>query len=476
MRHAERDKSSGLKEREQPLTSAGRAAVRLVARALSEAHAGSLGAIIASPFNPALETAKLVADELHGPTVVEWDELSPDDSGDGLRSRLEKLMHDMTAPLGILAVGHQPRLNQLIHAWTRKEVQINYAGACCLDVNLNERTASIVAKIDPSDLARSRNGGNQTSRAQIPAIPKQWMDANRNLSFIADLTKDLDTIAQLEGKSPIIGDDLVQFVKRVSSTCEKAYDHFLEPLAKVARLAAPPKGKQYDDLMKELADAYSHDWFKNVSKICDELEALRIEFGEALNKHNEAAKRGLHTMFDAIQYRERTFERNIAETAGKVERLLRDSQSSGNVTPAANAASDARDIIRRRLSEMRVAVNLIIGSAKDGSKLLEGRAESVLREDPYAFLKYGSLMLVTFASLGAGIARVVPFYMFPLVTGFALTGAVVISAFQLKASGKLSEANFLTLMKLALLKFFAPLMKSHPGEGDHKEPSQPGEP
>jgi hypothetical protein len=122
---------------------------------------------------------------------------------------------------------------------------------------------------------------------------------------------------------------------------------------------------------------------------------------------------------------------------------------------------------------MRVAVNRIIGSAKGGSKLLEERAESVLREDPYAFLKYGSLMLVTFASLGTGIARVVPFYMFPLVTGFALTGVVVIGAFQLKASGKLTEANFLTLMKLALLKFFAPLMKPRPGEGDNIEPSQP---
>jgi phosphohistidine phosphatase SixA len=116
MRHAERDKSSGLEEDRQRLTSAGRIAVRLVARALTEAHAGSLGAIIASPFNPAVETAELAADELHGPTVVTWDELSPKHSGNGLRSRLEKLMHDMTAPLGILVVGHQPRLNQLIHA------------------------------------------------------------------------------------------------------------------------------------------------------------------------------------------------------------------------------------------------------------------------------------------------------------------------------------------------------------------------
>ncbi len=48
---------------------------------------------------------------------------------------------------------------------------------------------------------------------------------------------------------------------------------------------------------------------------------------------------------------------------------------------------------------------------------------------------------------------------FPLLTDFVLTAVIVVNAFYLRSIDKLREEPFLELMKLALLKFFAPLMR-----------------
>lgn len=72
MRHAEREKLSGLPEHEQLLTSVGKENVRLVCRKL-RAHdtRDRINAIFSSPWRPARDTAILASNELlfNGPVV-----------------------------------------------------------------------------------------------------------------------------------------------------------------------------------------------------------------------------------------------------------------------------------------------------------------------------------------------------------------------------------------------------------------------
>ena len=67
--------------------------------------------------------------------------------------------------------------------------------------------------------------------------------------------------------------------------------------------------------------------------------------------------------------------------------------------------------------------------------------------------------VVLAVALGATVFQFLTFYQFVLVTGFAITAVTVVNALYLKSVDKLSEENFLKLMQLALLKFFAPLTR-----------------
>lgn len=85
-------------------------------------------------------------------------------------------------------------------------------------------------------------------------------------------------------------------------------------------------------------------------------------------------------------------------------------------------------------------------------------AEKVL-QTPERMLILSMFFLVFIFSLGAFAFHFLKAHQFILVTGFALTAVIVVNAFYLRTVDKLSEKGFLTLMQLALLKFFAPFTK-----------------
>ena len=62
-------------------------------------------------------------------------------------------------------------------------------------------------------------------------------------------------------------------------------------------------------------------------------------------------------------------------------------------------------------------------------------------------------------TLAATVFQFLAVYQFILATGFAITAVIAVNALYLRSIDKLSEENFLKLMQLALLKFFAPLTR-----------------
>ncbi|TPG46354.1 hypothetical protein EAH89_24935 [Roseomonas nepalensis] len=68
-------------------------------------------------------------------------------------------------------------------------------------------------------------------------------------------------------------------------------------------------------------------------------------------------------------------------------------------------------------------------------------------------------MMVALLIIGATVLQYVSLLAFPLLTAFVITAVVVVNAFYLRSIDKLHEEPFIELMKLALLKFFAPLSR-----------------
>ena len=68
-------------------------------------------------------------------------------------------------------------------------------------------------------------------------------------------------------------------------------------------------------------------------------------------------------------------------------------------------------------------------------------------------------MMVIFLIVGGTVLQYVSLLAFPLLTGFVVTAIVVVNAFYLRSIDKLREDSFMGLLKLALLKFFAPLAR-----------------
>lgn len=438
---------------------------RVRVRAASAVLDGKAVLVATSRFKPAARTAAIIAGQLDNAEVVEWDSLTPTDGGADLGTKVADVVRQ-NAHGGLVLVGHHPRLSQTLKNITGSPAVIEQGKGVWFEAVWGR--SEITAKGPITELDVGVTSSHPGAAENVVA---------RNLSLTANLAEGLNTLAQLEAKDPKMGARVMAFTVEIKRVCELAYDHFLKILNKISVLSTTPPKAGHEKLMTELAGTHDHDWFKNVAKICDALEALRIEFGDALSAHgeahnieglaNSAADRymlpyrpsGFQLMIDAIYEGEQSFEHDIARMAYLLEDLLRQSQRTGDIGPAAQAASKSREQIQDGLGRLRVAANRIIGSGKDGAKLLEERAEEVLREDRYFIFKAASLLMIVLLAAATVIAKTVPFYLFPLITGFSLTGVIVISALQLRASGELPDATFLKLMELALLKFFAPLAK-----------------
>lgn len=289
------------------------------------------------------------------------------------------------------------------------------------------------------------------------------------LQQLADGTASL---AELEKKHPVLGGNLKHFVTTINRCCHDAYSRFSACLDDVLTLPINPTGQQADAVQKTLRDASDSTWFREVARICDDLAVLATTYDAGIRAHNavpggEDAKdrHSIMMMLTVLHEHEGDLKQDIRRAVDHLKQDIADSR----VPEARQRAMDIKEEIERNLARINRVAGRITGSGADGAdELLKSRiAEDALRK-PERVLVFNMAMVAMFLILGATVLQFVSLLAFPLLTGFVLTAVVVVNAFYLRSIDKLKEESFLELMRLALLKFFAPLShrpKEPPGTG-----------
>lgn len=299
------------------------------------------------------------------------------------------------------------------------------------------------------------------------------------------IVKSLNTLAEVEQEHPVIGSQLRRFFKDVRTSCNQAYGRLSAVFMSVLRLPAKPTEKQLDVVSRELSDAPDSKWFKEVAGICDRLAALSVQYKPQLetqiNYLNQSAfispepnkceitpsydkMISLGELLDILQRHEGDLKDDIRSAAGNLLALLGDAKTTGNTQDAKSYALEVEQEIRAGNDQIaKLSLQIEGGSSKGAEAILRSGdlAEAALRR-PERMLILSMFFLIVMFSLGAFAFRFLVFYQFILLSGFSLTTVIVVNAFYLRTIDKLSQENFLKLMGLALLKFFAPFTRSVP--------------
>lgn len=300
-----------------------------------------------------------------------------------------------------------------------------------------------------------------------------------NLHTIVD---GLESLSAIEKEHPVLGKQLFDFVNEVSGSCELAYDRLSQALGKVRNLSSQSTKKEIDDTIKEINEAPDSKWFKEVAGICDQLAALALRhqsdfhsqlrytspFGENWENSKEnmsspryAAHYKIAPLFSLLEKQERQLKDDIRRVVSNVQSKLSDAKDNGNFQDLRNYAFEVQNEISKCIDEIKRISYQIKGTSSDGSSIIltpEKIAENALRR-PERVLILNMFFLIVVISVGATIFQFLKVYQFILLTSFAITIVIVINALYLRTIDKLSEENFLKLLQLALLKFFAPITK-----------------
>ena len=290
------------------------------------------------------------------------------------------------------------------------------------------------------------------------------------LVHLQTLVEGLDSLADIEKEHPKLGAQLLSFVTRVSDCCGRAYERLSDALGTVRGLSSKPNAQEVEAVLKKLSDAPSSKWFKEVAGICDQLAALAQEFEppivEQLNYtsgsgQNYAAYNKIAPLLGLLQKHEGELKDDIRTIVANLQAKLGPAKDTGNVEEARAYALAVQNEISSSIDHIKkLSLRIAGGSSKGASAILTPAeiAENALKR-PERVLILNMFFLVLVVALGATVFQFLAVYQFVLVTGFAITAVTIINAIYLKSIDKLSEENFLKLMQLALLKFFAPLTR-----------------
>ncbi len=211
MRHSERDKESSSPEWEQFLTSVGREHAQKVSDEIRTKLGGAqIELLLASPYRPATETAKIVRDSLGLESTVSIKELLAQGSYSELdRSDLELdrlvTMLSKYSNLGtILLIGHIPQLDDLAKRLSSEKISLSNAGVCCLEIeDFFGSNARVLWKFNPSELDRSNYHELQMNFAIYRADPTKKVVNVNDIDFcslLSFLTQEPDRLGEEEGK------------------------------------------------------------------------------------------------------------------------------------------------------------------------------------------------------------------------------------------------------------------------------------
>ena len=284
---------------------------------------------------------------------------------------------------------------------------------------------------------------------------------------LQQIAKGMNSLEELEKIHPVLGDELGTFVKTINRCCRAAYSRFESYLDQVITIPVTATNSELQIVILKLREASDSAWFRDVAKICDDLAGVANTYDEDIRRQMERARQNdsdkrhsLQMMLEILHKHEGDLKSDIRAVVDELKILLTD----GKVVEARNVAINTKAEIEALLTSINGIAVQIVGSSADGASeaLTPAQiAEQALRRPFQIFLLNGALLIVLLI-LGAGILNYVSLVAFPVLTGFVLTAVVVLNAFYLRSIDKLKDESFIELMKLALLKFFAPLSRPTP--------------
>jgi phosphohistidine phosphatase len=111
LRHGEAGQRSPSSDRTRPLTSAGKAEVIEIAKALKTIGL-KFDLVVTSPLKRAYDTAMIVSDVFNiGSKVQVWNELAPEGKKTDVYNKISQLREEFS----VLIVGHQPLLGEMVN-------------------------------------------------------------------------------------------------------------------------------------------------------------------------------------------------------------------------------------------------------------------------------------------------------------------------------------------------------------------------
>jgi hypothetical protein len=286
------------------------------------------------------------------------------------------------------------------------------------------------------------------------------------LEVLQQIAKGIKSLAELEALHPVLGAELKSFVETINRCCRDAYLRFGGYLNDVTKLPTTASKSELQGVILKLQEASSSEWFRDVAKICDDLAGLAQTYDASIKRQMQNAyaleqdlekQHSLFRMLEILHNHEGDLKREIGDVVDELTILLTDAK----VVDARNVAIRTRAEIENALTAIHGVTVQIVGSSANGASAVLTReqiAEQALRQ-PFRVLLLNCALLLVLLIVGAVILNYVSLIAFPLLTGFVLTAVIVLNAFYLRSIDKLKDESFIELMKLALLKFFAPLAR-----------------
>jgi hypothetical protein len=223
------------------------------------------------------------------------------------------------------------------------------------------------------------------------------------LSRFADIVAGTRTLAELERRNPKLARGLKKMVVEVVDVCDKAYGRLTKTLHQVIALEDSAGADRRAELQAELGEAGSHEWFKNVEKICARLHVLDDVFGERLLKvaaKEEVApneRSSLDGLIHLLEKSERDIEEDVQKAAGEVGKLIAEAGATGNAAPARDKAQAIIDEIASNMRILRRGKDSLLATGTNGI--------TDILTDPWAVLK-AATRAVPAVGLALGLAGI----------------------------------------------------------------------
>lgn len=284
-----------------------------------------------------------------------------------------------------------------------------------------------------------------------------------NLNTLQRIANGTDSLAEIEQQSPVIGAQLKSFVMRLNDDCRRAYERLSDCLDAVLGLREGADPAEREAVIERLNSAGSSDWFKNVAGICDDLAALANRYGgdietqaRALSLQSPEKGSTLYDLLHILHQHEGELKYEIRQNVDGLKIMITD----GKIGEAREEALRTKDEIDRLLTRVNGVTNRIVGSGTGGAgEVLKREVAAEALRRPERALMLNMAFVLVLLSLGMVVLLNVSFLAFIGLAAFILAAVVILNAVYLRSIDRLKEENFVGLVRLALLNFFAPLAR-----------------